>query len=91
MKQLVDGVGKSITLGDMLLYKSRHSWRYAVITGIRLKYGQYTITVYMANKYYSVDDYFYSTVGLTSSKHIYKSSDIPDKVKSAFMRKVIEW
>lgn len=89
MKELVDGVGQPITLGDTLIHKGKHSWCFGIITGISLRYGEYSIRVIMARKYYSADEYYYSTVGLISSNHIYKTTDIPDKIKGVLMRKVM--
>lgn len=89
MEKLVDGMGKPITIGDTFLYKGRHSWRYGIIRGISMKYGQMTIHVIMAQKYYTGEEYHYHSVGLTTTAHIYKTDDIPEKVSQGLRRKVV--
>jgi len=90
MKELVDGVGKPLAIGDIFLYKRRRGWRYGIIYGISLKHAVYTIHVIFARKYYSSDEYYTHRAGLTASDNIYKTTDMPDKVRAMLLRKVFE-
>jgi hypothetical protein len=78
MKELIDGVGKPIAIGDTFLYKGRRNWRYGIIRGISMKYGKMTIHVVMAEKHHNILGYHSTALGLTTTQHIYKTDDIPE-------------
>lgn len=90
MKVVHDHFGNDVSIGDILLHRTKHAMRYVIVYGMRVdRYGDVVLNVHSAAKYSGSDKLYVYKTHIRSDTGIVKlTNDIPDEIKKLLYRQV---